>query len=72
MLFGTVWTPMVLPALRLLEPHLRQGAVIMADNTISSVKGYQDYFDYINRPQSGYRTLTLPYAGGFELTVYQR
>lgn len=66
----TVWTPMVVPTLELLEPHFRPGTLLVADNTVTSASGYQDFFKRISTPGSGYRTLTLPYSGGLELVTY--
>ncbi|KAK5631606.1 hypothetical protein RRF57_007320 [Xylaria bambusicola] len=41
-----IWTPMVLPTLRVLEPNLKKGAVIVADNVTSAADGYKDYHNY--------------------------
>ncbi|KAI8951885.1 O-methyltransferase [Xylaria longipes] len=65
-----IWTPMVLPTLRLLEPNLKKGAVIVADNVTSAVDGYRDFHEYIETHRDAYRTLVLPYSGGLEFTVY--
>ncbi|KAI0506918.1 O-methyltransferase [Xylaria bambusicola] len=65
-----IWTPMVLPTLRLLESNLKKGAVIVADNVTSAADGYEDYHNYIETHRNAYRTLVLPYSGGLELTVY--
>jgi catechol 2,3-dioxygenase-like lactoylglutathione lyase family enzyme len=66
----TVWTPMVLPTLKLLEPRLRPGAVIVADNVVSSKEGYSDFLAYIKRLDSPYSTVTLPYPGGLSLSTF--
>ncbi|HEX4183247.1 MAG TPA: class I SAM-dependent methyltransferase [Caulobacteraceae bacterium] len=64
-----IWVEMARPALELIAPHLRAGAIICADNT-SSVRGpYAAYFEFVNDPANGLRTLTLPFDGGFEMTV---
>ncbi|KAI9658762.1 MAG: hypothetical protein M1821_002322 [Bathelium mastoideum] len=65
-----IWTPMVLPTIKLVEPKLRPGAVILADNTIASHRGYAEYLEYIRQPQSGYRTMTLPFPEGLEMTLF--
>lgn len=65
-----VWTPLVLPTLKLLEPRLKPGAVIVSDNVQSSKEGYSDFFAYCDRPDSPYTTVTLPYPGGLGLTTY--
>ena len=64
-----IWTPMARPALERIAPHLRPGAIVLADNTESFRAGYADYFAFVNEPKNRFRTLTLPYAGGLELTV---
>src|SRR5207253_6199996 len=47
-----IWTEMVVPALELIGPHLRPGAVIVADNTVSSRRGYDAFFDYLADPKN--------------------
>jgi predicted O-methyltransferase YrrM len=66
-----IWTEMVRPALELIAPHLRTGAVLCADNTAAPRAriGYGGYFAYIQNPANGLRTMTLPFDGGFEMTV---
>lgn len=64
-----IWTPMARPALERIAPRLRPGALVVADNTVSFREGYADYFAFVNDPANGFRTLTLPYEGGLELTV---
>ena len=66
-----VWTPLALPALKLVKPHLRPGAVIMADNTLKANAGYEELFAYVDAPDSGFRRVTLPYDGGLDMIVYQ-
>jgi|HubBroStandDraft_1064217.scaffolds.fasta_scaffold402568_2 predicted O-methyltransferase YrrM len=64
-----IWTEMARPALELVAPHLRPGAVICADNT-DNVRGpYGPYFAFVNDPANGLRTMTLPFDGGFEFTI---
>jgi predicted O-methyltransferase YrrM len=66
-----IWTDMVLPGLVLIWPHLRVGSVICADNTAGprARAGYADFFAFIADPANGLRTMTLPFDGGFEMTV---
>jgi predicted O-methyltransferase YrrM len=64
-----IWTPMARPALERVAPALRPGAIVVADNTTQFREGYADYFAFVNDPKHGFRTLTLPYEGGLELTV---
>jgi predicted O-methyltransferase YrrM len=64
-----IWTEAVMPAMRNIVPHLRQGAVIIADNSDQSRRGYAAYFDFIADPANRLRTMTLPFEGGLEMTV---
>jgi predicted O-methyltransferase YrrM len=64
-----IWTPMARPALELIAPRLRDGAVVIADNTAQFPDAYADYFEFINEPANRFRTMTLPFEGGLEFTV---
>lgn len=64
-----IWTPMSRPALELIAPRLRQGAIVVCDNTADDRNDYRRYFDYILDPRNGFRTMTLPFSGGFEFSV---
>jgi predicted O-methyltransferase YrrM len=63
------------PMLDSLLPRLRPGAVLCADNTGGSrtggsrTGGYAAMFELIDDPANGFRTMTLPFQGGLELTV---
>jgi predicted O-methyltransferase YrrM len=53
----------------LIAPHLRPGAVVIADNTSAFPEAYEEYFAFVNTPEHGFTTQTLPFTGGLELTV---
>ena len=61
---------MTLPALKLVQPNLRYGAVVVIDNTIASAERYKDLLAYLRAPDSGFLNLTLPYNKGLEMCVY--
>ena len=63
-----IWE-VALPALELVAPSLRTGAIVVCDNTAASEAYYRDYFRFVHDPRNRFRTLTLPFEGGFELTV---
>lgn len=63
-----IWD-VALPALDLVAPRLRPGAIVVADNTHSSADYYRDYFEFVHDPANRLATMTLPFQGGFELTV---
>jgi predicted O-methyltransferase YrrM len=64
-----IWTSMARPALSLIAPRLREGAVVIADNTRQFREAYGEYFEFIHDPRNGLRTMTLPFEGGLEFTV---
>jgi predicted O-methyltransferase YrrM len=64
-----IWTPMARPALELVAPRLRDGAVVICDNTEQFRDAYRDYFEFVNNPANRLRTMTLPFEGGLEFTV---
>ncbi|EEQ89216.1 O-methyltransferase, variant [Blastomyces dermatitidis ER-3] len=65
-----IWTPLALPALKIVQPKLRHGALIIADNTASFRSAYEDFFAYVHDPKNGFRTMTTPFKGGLEVIVY--
>ncbi|KAJ4468757.1 hypothetical protein J3R30DRAFT_3553833 [Lentinula aciculospora] len=65
-----IWTPLALPTVKLIQSKLRHGAVILTDHTLTAAEGYKELLAYFEAPNSGFHNLTLPYSGGFEMTVY--
>lgn len=63
------WIPLALPALKLLAPHLRPGAVVMCDNVRQFAKDYRDYTAFVREPSNGFRSMMWPGMGGVELSV---
>ena len=50
-----------LPVLKLLEPHLSSGALVIGDNAIDESGAY---LDYVRNPDNSYRTIPLPFDPG--------
>lgn len=57
-----------LPVLKLLEPYLKPGAIVIGENAFVAAGGY---IDYVRDPRNGYLSLPLPFdpGRGNELTV---
>jgi predicted O-methyltransferase YrrM len=57
-----------LPVLKLLEPRLSPGALVIAEN---AVEQSGDYLTYVRNPANGYRTIPLPFGAhrGNEMSV---
>jgi predicted O-methyltransferase YrrM len=62
-----IWIGMARPALELVTPHLRPGAIVVCDNTEKYRNEYADYFAFLEK--SDFRTMTLRFDGGLELSV---
>jgi predicted O-methyltransferase YrrM len=63
-----IWE-VALPALERVSSSLRPGAIVACDNTTVAANEYRDYFEFVNDPSNRFRTMTVPFQGGFELTV---
>ena len=62
------WKNLYLPVLKLLEPRLTPGALILADNTVSMAEEMPDYLAYIRDPAHGYLSIPFPESDGLEIT----
>ena len=63
-----IWE-VALPALEIVSPSLRSGAIVACDNTAVDAAEYHDYFELGNDSKNRFRTMTVPFEGGFELSV---
>jgi predicted O-methyltransferase YrrM len=63
------WKELYLPVLRLLEPKLRPGSVVLADNIKTFRRALAPYVDYVQSGRNGYQSVTLPLKDGFEYSV---
>jgi len=63
-----IWE-VALPALELVSSSLRPGAIVACDNTAVDAAEYRGYFEFVKDPRNRFRTMTVPFEGGFELTV---
>lgn len=52
------WKELYLPVIKLLEPRLSPGALIVADNTEAA--DAQSYLDYVRNPDNGYVSYNFP------------
>jgi predicted O-methyltransferase YrrM len=64
-----IWIAMARPALELVAPRLRKGAIVVCDNTEQHRSAYADYFAFLENPANGFRTMTLPFDGGLEFSI---
>jgi predicted O-methyltransferase YrrM len=62
------WKDLYLPVLRLLEPRLASGALVVADDTISMAAQMTDYLTYVRDLAHGYLSVSFPESDGLEIT----
>ncbi len=62
------WKGLYLPVLRLLEPRLAPGALVVADDTVSMADQMTDYLSYVRAPARGYLSVSFPESDGLEIT----
>ncbi|KAI1450627.1 S-adenosyl-L-methionine-dependent methyltransferase [Annulohypoxylon stygium] len=65
-----IWTPLALPTLKLVQPRLKVGGLVVVDNTIAAASGYKDLMSYFGDSTNGFKTTTAPYSGGLFIAVY--
>jgi predicted O-methyltransferase YrrM len=60
------WKNLCLPVLRLLEPQLMPGALVVADD--NTFPDMADYLAYVRDPANGYVTVDFPVEDGMEIS----
>lgn len=71
MIFLDGWKNLYLPLLRILEPRLRIGGAVLADNMHSFPEELRPYLDYISQPNADYSSAVLPIGDGIAYSVRQ-
>ena len=66
------WKNLYLPILKLLEPALKPGALVAADDLDLFPKPLAEYLGYVRDPANGYVSVTLPVGDAMELSVLAR
>ncbi|MFC5825815.1 O-methyltransferase [Nonomuraea insulae] len=60
------WKNLCLPVLRLLEPRLAPGTLVVADDV--NLDSLRPYLDYVRDPANGYQSVTFPVEDGMEIS----
>ncbi|MCK9895506.1 O-methyltransferase [Frankia sp. AgB32] len=63
------WNQLYLPLLRALEPRLRPGALVVADDVITFADQTRDYLDHVHDPANGYVSVHVPLDDGLDVAV---
>jgi predicted O-methyltransferase YrrM len=62
------WKDLFLPVIRLLEPRLAPGALVVAND--GKLAGTADCLSYVREPASGYVTVAFPLGDGMEISSW--
>lgn len=65
-LFLDGWKDLCLPVLRLLEPHIAPGTLVVADDV--DLPDLGPYLDYVRDTANGYQSVTFPVEDGLEIS----
>ena len=68
LLFLDGWKDLYVPILELVKPHLRPGALVLADNVRTFKKSLASYVSTV-RAGHGFASATLPFTSGLEVAV---
>ncbi|MET9669980.1 class I SAM-dependent methyltransferase [Streptomyces sp. NPDC006475] len=60
------WKDLCLPVLRLLEPRLAPGTLVVADDV--DLEDLAPYLDYVRDSRNGYESVTFPVEDGMEIS----
>ena len=63
------WKELYLPVLRLLEPALQPGALVIADDLDLFPDALRPYLAYVRDPANGYVSVTVPVGDAMELSA---
>jgi len=66
-MLADIWIATSRPAMELVNPYLKSGAIVVCDNAEQYRCDYADYFEFLGTNR--FRTMTLPFDGGLELSV---
>jgi predicted O-methyltransferase YrrM len=69
MVFLDGFKELYLPVLEMLTPHLRQGAVVLADNIFTFRQALAPYLSFVQNPANGFLSVTLFLGDGTEFSV---
>ncbi len=70
LLFLDGWKDLYVPIARMVEPKLRPGALLLADNLNTFPAELKPYLEYTGAPGGPYRSVTLPFESGLGYALY--
>lgn len=70
LLFLDGWKDLYVPVAKLMEPKLRPGSLLLADNVYTFPAEIKAYLDYTGFPGGPYASVTLPFESGLGYALY--
>ncbi len=70
LLFLDGWKDLYVPVAKMMEPGLRPGSLVLADNIHTFPAEMKSYLDYISRSGGPYQSVTLPFESGLQYSLY--
>jgi len=70
LLFLDGWKDLYLPVAKMMQPKLREGSLMLADNMHSFPDELNSYLEYISRPDGPYASVILPFESGLGYSLY--
>lgn len=68
-LFLDGWKSLYAPLLKLLEPRLHTGSLLIADDVENHRESMKPYLEYVRKPGNGYTSVEIPLGDGMEITA---
>jgi predicted O-methyltransferase YrrM len=70
LLFLDGWKDLYVPVAKMMEPALRPGSLVLADNIHTFPAELKAYLDYMGRADGPYKSVTLPFESGLHFSLY--
>jgi predicted O-methyltransferase YrrM len=70
LVFMDGWKVLYLPLLKQLEPALRPGAILLADNITSFRSSLAEFLEYLHSGHNDWHSVTLGFGDGLEYAIY--
>ena len=70
LLFLDGWKDLYVPVAKMMEPKLRPGSLVLADNIHSFPAELKTYLEYTSAPGGPYTSVTLPFESGLGYALY--
>ena len=69
LLFLDGWKDLYLPVLKLVEPHLQGGSLVIADDLDITPEVHKPYLSYVRQMENGYVSQDVPMGDRFEVSL---